>query len=243
MPECQTKKCSEQPFNLNLLYWCVGVSLLRIIQFNQPGIIESFEGVDPGSKFLRDNEISGHFTPEVQSQFDKDPSLVVEIAFEILDSHFPSSLHNDILNAIGFPLEGFIVTTKKKRDPAIREKILIAYEYQCAICGFNVRLGNQPLALEAAHIKWHQAGGPDTEENGFALCSLHHKLFDLGAFTVNDQLKLIVSDKVNGTIGKTEWLLAFHNKEISRPQSKGYEPRESFLEWHVNEVFKGYGRT
>jgi hypothetical protein len=34
-------------------------------------------------------------------------------------------------------------------------------------------------------IRWHQGGGPDEESNGFALCVLHHKTFDLGAFTVN----------------------------------------------------------
>jgi putative restriction endonuclease len=40
------------------------------------------------------------------------------------------------------------------------------------------------LGLEAAHIKWFQAGGPDIEANGLAMCSLHHKLFDLGVFTI-----------------------------------------------------------
>ena len=27
-------------------------------------------------------------------------------------------------------------------------------------------------------------GGPDIEPNGLSLCALHHKLFDLGVFTV-----------------------------------------------------------
>jgi len=54
-----------------------------------------------------------------------------------------------------------------------------------AVCGFNVRIGNVVVALEAAHIKWHQAGGADIQENGLSLCSLHHKLFDRGAFTVD----------------------------------------------------------
>lgn len=210
--------------------------------FNNPSSIASYSGIDPSSKYLKDNEISGHFSADIQNQFDKDSSLIIEIIFEILDAHFPSSLHDDILDAIGFPSEGFVSTTKKRRDPAFREKILIAYEYQCAICGFNVRLGNQPLALEAAHIKWHQAGGPDIEENGFALCSLHHKLFDLGAFTINENHHLIVSDRVNGAIGKDEWLMRFHKKEIRPPQSNIYQPNDDYLQWHVNEVFKGYGR-
>jgi hypothetical protein len=46
----------------------------------------------------------------------------------------------------------------------------------------------------------HQAGGPETESNGFAPCSLHHKTFDLGAFTVSDGI-LLVSDQANGTTG------------------------------------------
>ena len=210
--------------------------------FNHPALIHNYRGADPGSKYLRDQQISGEFAGLIQAAFDRDTSLIIEITFEILDAHFPPSLHDDILNAIGFPSEGFVTTTKKRRDPAFREKILIAYEYQCAICGFNVRLGNQPLALEAAHIKWHQAGGPDTEQNGFALCSLHHKLFDLGAFTINENHHLIVSDKVNGTNGKQEWLLRFHQKQIIFPQNIEYLPHLDFLLWHVHEVFKGYGR-
>ena len=42
-------------------------------------------------------------------------------------------------------------------------------------------LDQETLGIEAAHIKWHQAGGPDTEDNGLALCTLHHKRFDRGA--------------------------------------------------------------
>ena len=51
----------------------------------------------------------------------------------------------------------------------------------CALAATN---GWQRLGLEAAHIKWFQARGPDVVQNGLALCSLHHKIFDLGAFTV-----------------------------------------------------------
>ncbi|MGP1680353.1 MAG: HNH endonuclease [Burkholderiales bacterium] len=39
-------------------------------------------------------------------------------------------------------------------------------------------------APSAAQIDWFQARGPDVVQNGLALRSLHHKIFDLGAFTV-----------------------------------------------------------
>ena len=223
-------------------YPFIRLSSNGIWTFNNPQVIADYQGADPSSKYLRENAISGYFTEEIQKEFDNDPSLIIEIALETLETHFPESLHDDILDSIGFLKSGFIITTKRKRDPAFREKVLIAYEYQCAICGFNVRLGNQPLAIEAAHIRWHQANGPDIEENGLALCSLHHKLFDLGAFTVSKDYNLQVSDRVNGTIGKQEWLLNFHNKKIREPQSNNYLPNPSYLNWHVKEVFKGFGR-
>jgi putative restriction endonuclease len=73
--------------------------------------------------------------------------------------------------------------------------------YRCAVCGFDVRLGSVSIALDAAHIRWHQAGGPDLERNGLALCVLHHKTFDLGAFTVNQDGLLLVSDQAHGIEG------------------------------------------
>jgi putative restriction endonuclease len=99
--------------------------------------------------------------------------------------------------------------------------------------------GTIPVALEAAHIKWHQAGGPDEEFNGLALCTLHHKLFDPGVFTLSDKLNIIVSESANGTKGFREWVIAFHGAAIRPPQSPNYYPAKSVVEWHVREVFQG----
>ncbi|MDE0086354.1 MAG: HNH endonuclease, partial [Candidatus Poribacteria bacterium] len=110
----------------------------------------------------------------------------------------------------------------------------------CAICGFNVTLRNRPIALEAAHIKWRMAKGPDKEGNGIALCSLHHKLFDRGAFTLSDQLEVRVSEYVDKTsVGFEEWLKQFDGREIDfPPQEQIYYPNENFTRWHLKEVFK-----
>ncbi len=168
--------------------------------------------------------------------------IIPALAISILDDHFPSSMHEEILQAIGFL--DFVINPnlKRKRDPYFRNKILQAYEYQCAVCGFNVRVGNSLVALEAAHIKWYQAGGPDTEKNGVALCALHHKLFDRGAFSLTEEMKIEVSDRAYGTQGFKEWLMAFHGKEIKRPQHPYYYPEPQFIKWHLSEVFQGYGR-
>ena len=145
----------------------------------------------------------------------------------------------DILNAVGLTLE--TVPARRKRDPAFRQRVLKAYEYRCAVCGFDVRLGTVPIALDAAHIRWHQFGGPDEESNGLALCVLHHKTFDLGAFTVAEGV-LLVSDHANGSAGFQENLLAYHGKPVRPPQHPDWRPEPGHLEWHGREVFKGEAR-
>ncbi|WP_186579751.1 phosphorothioated DNA-binding restriction endonuclease [Aquibacillus kalidii] len=190
----------------------------------------------PNNKELLSKRISGGFTPEVFSQLSSNPRLIQEIAQSILDNHFPDTIHEDILDAVGLD---FTYYKKRKRDPYFREKILRAYGFSCAICGFNVRLAHALVGVEAAHIKWHQAGGPDEEENGLALCSLHHKLFDRGVFTISDERRMIVSQDAHGTSGFKEMLLDFHGKEIRQPIETFYKPNHSYLDWHVREVFRG----
>jgi putative restriction endonuclease len=196
---------------------------------------------DPKKSELIRYNVSGGFRKDIFDVLISDPKTTAQIARQILDANFPSSIHEDILQALGLDID-IDEIEKGKRDPNFREKVLSAYEYQCAICGFNVRVGNALVALEAAHIKWHQAGGPDAEKNGIALCALHHKLFDRGAFTVTQNMKVHVSDKAHGTGGFQEWLLAFHGKPIRPPQRPSQYPYPKFVVWHIREVFQGEPR-
>ncbi len=190
---------------------------------------------------LLDYEISGGIKENIYKQIMLDQGVFVSLVESILESHFPSSLHEDILNAVGIDLE-YVWRKKSTRDPNFREFVLRAYEYKCAVCGFDVKLRGKTIALEAAHIKWHQAGGPDNERNGIALCTLHHKLFDKGAFTFNSEFEFHVSEYVHGHSGLNEWLMNFHGNTIRPPQNPDYYPENSYLNWHVREVFKGPAR-
>ena len=183
-------------------------------------------------------EVAGGFTEDIARQLQDDSSMVRGIVQNMLEAHFPDTVHEDILQATGIDLT-LRSTGQLKRDPNFRVNILKAYEYRCAVCGFDVRLGLQPVALEAAHIKWRQAGGPDLEVNGLALCSLHHKLFDRGAFTLSNELEILVSEDAHGTAGFNEWLMRFHGEKLNFPQRQTYYPSENFTCWHVREVFQG----
>ena len=206
-----------------------------------------------GDAFKRDlvfYDVAGGFTEEVASCLQANPELVIEIVENLLNGHFTESYREDILQAVGIDSDSSKQATiqidsgppdkSKPQSPSrFRTNVLKAYEYQCAVCGFNVRLGQRSIALEAAHIKWRMAGGPNEEENGLALCTLHHKLFDRGAFMISEDLEILVSDDAYGTGGFREWLMRFHGEKLKLPQRQTYFPSESYTRWHVNEVFKG----
>ena len=119
----------------------------------------------------------------------------------------------------------------------------MAYEYRCAFCGLDVRLRNVSVGLEAAHIKWRQARGPDTEENGLALCATHHKLFDFGALSLTDLGGMILSREVSGSGEIAERLLEHHGQLARSPQDPAQSPAAEYVAWHRKEVFKNPARV
>lgn len=191
-------------------------------------------------KWLLSHEVVGGFTDEIYSLLLNDQNIIREVAEIVLNSHFPETIHDDILSAVGLD---FSTGINKNRNPEFRDKVLRAYEYRCAICGFDVRLGNKLVGVEAAHIKWYQAGGPDIENNGIALCTMHHKLFDRGVFTLSSSGKLIVSEEAHGTNGFNEWLMRYHNKEFRLPIRFEYRPQDTYMNWHIREVFRSPARV
>jgi putative restriction endonuclease len=101
---------------------------------------------------------------------------------------------------------------------------------------------NIAIGIEAAHLMWFQAGGPDEVTNGLALCALHHKAFDLGAFAVEPSGRILISSDVCGE-GSHDAMIRHHNQEIARPAVAEDRPAPQFLEWHREEVFRGRVRT
>ncbi len=206
-------------------------------------ILERPAGATPNITELRTHRVTGNFVPAVRDALVSDPALLREVANRIVGAHFPESIQSDVLAAVG--LEATYQTVceepidKRRRNPAFRQKVLMAYEYRCCLCGHDIRLFNQVIGLEAAHIKWFQAGGPDVESNGLALCSLHHKIFDLGAFTITpDTYQVQFSRHVVGSPDIQARLLSYHGAGLISPQSPEFLPNREFLEWHHQEVFK-----
>ena len=80
--------------------------------------------------------------------------------------------------------------------------MLEAWDRQCAFCGYDGQITGASVAIEAAHVRWFAFDGPDTLDNGLALCALHHKLFDLGALGLNPRLQVMVSATFSARTGR-----------------------------------------
>lgn len=199
---------------------------------------------DPPRSELRSAGARGHLSQDILEQLRSNPCLIEQTAQRLLEAHFPQSLHDDIVNAIGLDTRSreLSVVSRPRRDPSFRNAVLQAYEYRCAVCSLDLRIGSMTVGLEAAHIKWHQAHGPDTVENGFALCSLHHKLFDFGALTVDEGARIQVSEQVHGTTRFDEVLMRHHGQLVRRPVRPEHVPAPVFVRWHGKWVFKREAR-
>jgi putative restriction endonuclease len=190
---------------------------------------------DPPISELRAVDPEGVLAPALSSVLRSRHDLVNRIAHEILDAGWDPSYHEDILDAVGFP---WVVETVRTRDPEFRERVLRIYERRCAVCGFDGRLGDASLAVEAAHVRWHSAAGPDTPDNGIAMCAIHHRAFDFGALGLDESRKILVSQDAHGGSAVEEMLLRHSGSQLRPPIAGEPQPAVPHIRWHFKEVFR-----
>lgn len=178
----------------------------------------------------------GRLDPAIEAALKADSNLVRRIVSELAGLVVGETQLEDLMDAIGMPF--YVVT---ERDPKFRGRILNLYDEACAACGFSARLGSALLALEAAHVRWHAYGGPDDEDNGLALCSLHHKAFDAGAIGLDDDYRWLLSRELKGVSinpAVRQQLGELQQKQV-RASKLGAHPALRHVRWHRKEVFRG----
>ena len=188
---------------------------------------------------------SGHLVDEVWDELRSDPAFTGQIVRELLDSYFPSSLHEELANTIGFNLPGPASEPEaqqqesRQRSPDFKRMVLQAYEHRCAVTGFQSFLGGVHFGCEAAHIQWHAYDGPDSVANGIALEPTMHKLFDVGAWTLTTDHRIQVSRDFSGNEEAASRLRSRHGKPINKPLTKEDLPAIEFIRWHRERKFLG----
>jgi putative restriction endonuclease len=199
---------------------------------------------EPRVTAVRDAHLMGGFPPEVEDALRSNPELLVETARLLLDGHFAESMHEDICEATGLDLHRVVLRTAGRPRPSkFRDEVLRAYEHRCAVCRFQGLLDGSVVGVEAAHVRWHAFAGPGDVDNGIALCVLHHKLFDLGAFGISEERCVLISSRFSADDDSTARLLSHRGRPLCGPQG-GFAPvAPAHAEWHRREVFRSPART
>lgn len=193
---------------------------------------------DPPVALLRDESTRGGLPRSVDRLLRGDPALVARAAQLLLDEHFAPSIHEDLLLDVGLETR-LVQAGRPGRDPAFRLEVLRAYEYACAMCGFDGQLETVSVGVEAAHVRWWALQGPDWLENALALCSLHHRAFDRGVVGLDEDHRIMVSRLFRGGPSAHTLIIDLQDRPLRRPQPGVPAPSVTYVEWHQREVFHG----
>jgi putative restriction endonuclease len=115
---------------------------------------------------------------------------------------------------------------------AFRVAVTDAYKRQCAISG-----GRVLPALDAAHIRSYSEGGAHEVSNGLLLRRDIHCVFDAGYITFDDDLRLVVSDRVKTDFNNGNEYRRLHGHRLTEPLAVGARPDPEALRWHREKQF------
>lgn len=205
------------------------------------------QGVEPSQRTeLKISELrglKGGFPESVASLLKNEPALVSRAANLLLESEFEDSYHDAILEAVGLTLSSAEDEAAEREhmsgDLNFSKRVIQAYQFRCAVCGYGTKLLHDTLALDAAHIQWRSKGGPDEVPNGLALCAIHRRALARGAISLDNELNLLISPEVHGYDEVEPLFFDFEGKPIRPPRKDRDAPKPEFLAWHRREVFRG----
>jgi len=222
-------------------FWRLGADT-GLWEIRTDGPIELSASGDPAVTRLRRPDVLGGLDADVAERLERSSALLERVVSGLLADHFPASLHEDICDAIGLRTAVRLVDGRR-RDPDFRMEVLRAYEFRCAMCGYDGRLDQVSVGLDAAHVRWWAFDGPDRIDNALALCALHHRALDRGVVGVSPELRITVSRRFHGGERARELVIDLAGRGLRGPQSGLPAPADEHLTWHRAEVFQGEERA
>lgn len=198
---------------------------------------------------LASHHVTGRLEASVESALLSRPGLINAVARDLVMSNFPDSVAPDVLTAVGLDPHEVLGAgdtaampapepSGRRRDPNWRSAVLTAWDRQCAFCGYDGQLAGASVGVEAAHVRWFAFGGPNSLDNGLALCSLHHKLFDLGILGLDMGLRVMVSAKFSARTPAGRATYDLHGRGLAARPGTAL-PAVQHVAWHARQVFKG----
>ena len=115
---------------------------------------------------------------------------------------------------------------------AFRLAVTDAYKRECAITG-----GRVLPALDAAHIQSYSSGGEHAVANGLLLRRDIHSVFDAGYLTFDEDLRVVVSDRVRTEFNNGNEYRRLQGERLRLPSDPKLHPDPGRLRWHREERF------
>ena len=118
-----------------------------------------------------------------------------------------------------------------------RQSVLSAYGVRCCISGINV-----PRLLVASHIKpWRDFPNERLDlRNGLCLSNLHDAAFDNGLITLDEELQVVLSNRLRSFFPQPaleQNFLPYEGRGIRLPERLA-EPAKDFIRYHRETIFK-----
>lgn len=117
-----------------------------------------------------------------------------------------------------------VVIEQRQGQSAFRQALMMAYDYQCAVTGCDVR-----DTLQAAHIVPVSATGQHHVQNGLLLRADIHNLFDRGLLTIDDKYTVSLHPSIRSSV----IYKSLHGKKLAViPREVANKPSLKFLAKH-----------
>jgi putative restriction endonuclease len=197
---------------------------------------------------LAADQVTGRFARDIEQVLTAMPDLIASAARALVESNFPDTVAPDVLAAVGLDPDTVLHASdalpdvtggmRRQRDSAWPRLILQAWDRQCAFCGFDGQLLGVTIGVDAAHVRWFNLDGPDDLDNGLALCTLHHKLFDRGVLGLTTGRTICVSTSYSARTPAGKAVYELHGRPIRTRPGTVY-PADRYVDWHRIQVFKG----
>lgn len=113
-----------------------------------------------------------------------------------------------------------------------RKTVLASYDNRCCITGIQI-----PELLIGSHIKPWSSDQENrmNPRNGLCLNALHDKAFDRGLITIDEDFKIVISEKLEEV--DKNFFKVYQGGKIKLPQK--FYPEKEFLQYHNDVIFKG----
>lgn len=214
------------------------------------GVWQVFDGTGQVSR-AKETSIRARIPDELLLLF-AEPAFRIRLRQTLISSYFPAHEQVALLAAIGCEAElgaleaaavaedraTYRLAKETGRSARFKTQVVTGYQFTCALTGYRLTTVDQAGIVEAAHIHAHAKSRNNDPANGLALTPTAHALFDLGLWSVSDDLRVLVKPaSVFRESGPAEGfsLRALTARPLHLPSNSSIRPHPSHLGWHRKE--------